>query len=94
MITVPAAQTRGHATAIMACVSTYIRDHLCVPFGLLFCREPHVRFYTRLGWHVIHNEVIINQPGGDVLSPLPVMVLPCSAAAWPDGILRLASEPW
>jgi len=94
VVTVPAVQGRGHASAIMEYVAVYIRDHLGMSFGLLFCREALVRFYVRFGWHLIQDEVMINQPDGEVPSPLPVMVLACSAVSWPAGSLRLASEPW
>ena len=94
VITIPTAQKLGHATAIMAYTADHIRDHLRVPFGLLFCREPLVQFYARLGWHLINHSVIIRQPGGEKISPLPVMVLSCSAASWPKGTVRLDSEPW
>jgi GNAT superfamily N-acetyltransferase len=94
VITIPAAQKRGHATALMQFIAAYLRDDLCVPFGLLFCREALMPFYARLGWQLVQEQVVIEQPGGDVLSPVPVMVLACSAAAWPEGSVRLASEPW
>ena len=42
----------------------------------------------------IRDEVMIHQPAGEVISPLPVMVLACTAEAWPEGMVRLGSEPW
>ncbi|GGU49608.1 hypothetical protein GCM10010211_12240 [Streptomyces albospinus] len=63
-------------------------------FGLLFCREPLVALYERLGWHALHGAVRVEQPAGPVVMPLRTLWTPLSDDVhWPEGPVRLRSLP-
>lgn len=86
---------KGYATEAMR----YAGDFMCrewgVEFGLLFCRDPLVPFYERLGWRMVSAPVEVEQPDVVVPAPLNVMVLPCKAVDdWPPGPVKLLSFPW
>jgi hypothetical protein len=53
-----------------------------------------VPFYESQDWQVIEGPVLIQQPGGELNSPLEVMVLPFDGYSWPAGEVRLNSFPW
>lgn len=65
--------------------------------ALLFCRQPLVALYERLGWRPIDaaKDVLVPQPGDrTVVMPLRTMVRPLRAGArWPQGQLRLLDLP-
>jgi GNAT superfamily N-acetyltransferase len=94
VLTMPAFQGQGHATAVLNYLTGYLRDRLKVPFGVLFCNPELVPFYARLGWRVIEDTVKIQQPHGTIASPLPVMNVSYSQQPWPAGTVYLNSEPW
>lgn len=63
-------------------------------FGLLFCRPPLVPLYQRLGWHLLDQDVQVEQPEGPVTMPLRTMWTPLhDGAYWPAGAVRLRSLP-
>lgn len=63
--------------------------------ALLFCRPPLVGLYQRLGWHLINQEVLVEQPESRLVTmPLRTMVtLLRDNAHWPSGPVRLFSLP-
>jgi hypothetical protein len=65
-----------------------------VEFGLLFCLDRLKPFYARQGWQLLHETVEFDQPSGKIVSPLNVMVLPCTGQTWPAGAVDLCSLPW
>ena len=94
VITMPAFQGQGHASAVLNYLTDYLRNHLQLPFGMLFCRPALVTFYGRFGWHLIADTVYVEQPNGVVASPLPVMYAGYSNQPWPTGTVQLNSGPW
>ena len=94
VVTVPGAQRHGHATALLRCAAGFIHEELAARFGMLFCREAMVPFYERLGWVVVLDRVLIDQPSGSIQSPLAVMTLSCQKEHWPEGEVKLCSQPW
>jgi GNAT superfamily N-acetyltransferase len=94
VITMPAFQGEGHATAVLNYLANYLRCDLKLPFGMLFCRPALAPFYGRLGWKLIEDTVYIQQPQRTMESPLPVMSASYSNEAWPRGSVYLNSEPW
>jgi hypothetical protein len=94
VVTLPTVQRRGYAQAALRWSAGFLCDELRVAFGLLFCVERMVPFYERLDWQVVAETVWIEQPAGQVVSPMPVMVLPCAGQAWPAGTVFLNSLPW
>jgi aminoglycoside 2'-N-acetyltransferase I len=94
VITMPAFQKQGHATALVRYAAGYLLNQLQVPFGLLFCRDALTPFYRRLGWQMVEDSVTVQQPAVSVLMPIHTMYLSCSSLAWPKGKVNLNSEPW
>jgi GNAT superfamily N-acetyltransferase len=94
VITMPAFQGQGHATAVLSYLADYLGDQLRLPFGMLFCRPALVPFYGRFRWQIIADTVYVDQPNGVIASPLPVMYASYSNQPWPKGSVQLNSEPW
>ncbi len=93
VVTVPEEQNRGHARELMR-HATRLLDEWKVDAGLLFCLKRMVPFYEAQRWQKVEQPVIIQQPGGKIISPLEVLVLPLVTQHWPKGIVKLNSFPW
>ncbi len=97
VMTPPALQGRGYASANMQHAADFLRDQLGMPFGLLGCEALNVPFYTRLGWQASEAEFIFDQPDASGLRfpwrDVP-MILPLTGAVWPDGDIDLRGLPW
>ena len=93
VVTIPQAQKRGHARELLEHAVSLLREWQ-VAAGLLFCLERRVPFYATQGWQLVLSPVIIQQPDGDMPSPLEVMVLPLARSSWPAGEVTLNSFPW
>jgi GNAT superfamily N-acetyltransferase len=93
VVTVPEEQNRGHARELMQHATRLLADWR-VDAGLLFCLKRMVPFYELQGWQVVNQPVLIEQPDGEINSPLEVMVLPLGGRPWPDGKVKLNSFPW
>jgi GNAT superfamily N-acetyltransferase len=93
VVTVPDAQHKGYARALVAHAMTIANDGRA-DGGLLFCLPCLVPFYEYAGWQLVDGPVLIEQPQATMLSPLAVMVLPWSERL--RGITRidLRSLPW
>lgn len=74
--------------------ATRLLDEWKVDAGLLFCLQRMVPFYEAQGWQKVEQPVLIEQPRGEIISPLEVMVLPLGAQHWPEGRVKLNSFPW
>ncbi|MGG7570680.1 GNAT family N-acetyltransferase [Streptomyces sirii] len=62
--------------------------------GLLFCRPPLVALYQRLGFHLLHGDVQVEQPEGPVVMPLRTMWTPLREGVQPPAEpVRLLSLP-
>jgi len=94
VLTMPAFQGQGHASAVLNYLTDYLSNHLQPPFGMLFCRPALVPFYGRFGWQLIADTVYVEQPKGVIASPLPVMYASHSNQPWPTGTVQLNSQPW
>ena len=93
VVTVPEAQNRRCAHDLMQRATALFENwHLAA--GLLFCRPGLVSFYESQQWQVIEGPVLIQQPDGEIKSPLEVMVRPFGGYLWPEGEVRLNSFPW
>lgn len=90
----PGMQGQGLArlvvTAALEHARTWGPEH-----ALLFCREPLVPLYARLGWHPLDGDVLVEQPERRLATmPLRTMVTPLrDDAHWPAGPVRLLSLP-
>jgi GNAT superfamily N-acetyltransferase len=94
VVTVPEAQRRGFARQLVQHAMRHAESEWKVDAGLLFCRLAMVAYYEALGWQIVENPVMIQQPGGNIPSPLQVMVLPFGDMSWPSGVVELQSLPW
>jgi GNAT superfamily N-acetyltransferase len=93
VVTIPAFQKRGYARELMRHAASFL-EQWKVDAGLLFCLRRRVSYYESQGWQVLKSPVTIRQPGGEVVSPLEVMVLPLARSSWPDSEVHLNSFPW
>lgn len=91
--TVPAWQKHGFARELMK-HAVRLFEEWKVDAGLLFCLPSRVAFYESQGWQLVKRPVMVEQPQGEIVSPLEVMVLPLGDFRWPDGDVRLRSFPW
>jgi aminoglycoside 2'-N-acetyltransferase I len=90
VMTSPAAQRRGHASAAMRRAAAAMAG---VDFGLLFCEPHNVRFYGGLGWRVFEGTVHCAQPACRIkFDMMPTMVLPLRTM--PGGEIDLCGLPW
>src|SRR5687768_8320735 len=94
VITLPEARGRGLARRVVGRATEFFREDLGASFGLLFCLPRLVPFYESQGWTLVEAGVLIDQPGGKVPSPVPVMVLPFEDEPWPAESVDLGSLPW
>jgi GNAT superfamily N-acetyltransferase len=89
VMTPPALQGHGYASAAMRAAADFLRDGLGVPFGLLGCHPHRVSFYARLGWREIPAQFSYAQPDGRTNLRFPwqdvVMILPLANQPWPPG---------
>lgn len=93
VVTLPAWQSRGYARELMQHAIRVFQTWE-VNAGLLFCLPRRIPFYESQGWSVIRHPVMVEQPSGEVVSPLEVMVLPIRGYHWPAGEVQLGSFPW
>ena len=94
VVTVPEAQKKGFARRLMQHTAKFLEHEWKVAAGLLFCLPGIVAYYKVLGWQTVESPVIIEQPSGEMTSPLHVMVLPLHKKEWLDGRIELRSLPW
>lgn len=85
---------RGYAQKTLRHAEKFICAEIQVEFGMLFCLDRLMPFYERQGWQPLREQVEFDQPAGKMVSPLNVMVLPCSSRAWPAGATDIDSFPW
>jgi GNAT superfamily N-acetyltransferase len=94
VVTIPEAQGKGFARQLVLQAMRFAEAEWEVDAGLLFCRPQMVKYYEAIGWHLVESQVVIEQPGGHIHSPLHVMVLPFGKKSWPPGEVELQSLPW
>lgn len=94
VITVPEARGRGHASTLMERATRFAFDEWRVDVGVLFCLHRMLPYYERIGWVALEHPVLIDQPSGPVMTPVPVMAYPADRRSWFDAPLELKSAPW
>lgn len=90
----PDARGQGLARLVITAALDHART-MGPRHALLFCRSPLVQLYQRLGWHLLDQEVLVEQPESRLVTmPLRTMVTPLrDNAHWPSGPVRLLSLP-
>jgi len=94
VVTVAEERKKGYAGLLMQYTARFLKHFWGVEVGLLFCLPQMISYYEMLGWHLVEHGVLIDQPTGKMVSPLKVMVLPCTGYLWPDDEVELRSQPW
>lgn len=90
----PRWRKRGFAEKSMIEAARLMRDEFKVEFGMLFCLDDMLAYYSRLGWQQIFTPVRIEQRGGTMVLPLYAMVIPLTGRDWPLGAVDLCGLPW
>jgi GNAT superfamily N-acetyltransferase len=94
VVTIPEAQRRGHAATLVNHAADFLRRQWNVDLALLFCIDPMVHYYEKLGWHTVTCPVLIDQPGGKIPSPFHVMTLPFDERFRVIESIDLGSPSW
>ena len=94
VITAAEARGQGHATALIRHAIGHALESWGADAALLFCLPGLVSFYRRQGFQLVTTEVLVEQPAGQFLAPLPVMVRSLHDRIWPQGPITLGSLPW
>lgn len=94
VITRPEVRGRGFARQVVGRATEFLRDEWGASFGLLFCFPRLVPFYGSQGWMLVEPGILIDQPGGKIPSPIPVMIRPFTDERWPLERVDLGSLPW
>jgi GNAT superfamily N-acetyltransferase len=94
VMTAPSARGRGYASAAMTRAAGYMRDETAADFGLLLCLDKRVRLYERLGWQLVRDEVVCEQPGGCITVGMNAMSLSLRGGRWPMGQVDFKGLPW
>ena len=93
VITVLEHRNRGLAQLVVQEAVAFMGE-LGAGFGFLFCLPRLVPYYERLGWQALASPVLIDQPGGEIESPVCSMVLPLQGEPWSPGRVQTKSLPW
>jgi GNAT superfamily N-acetyltransferase len=95
VLTSPDARGKGYGSKVIQAATDHMAQELSVNFGLLFCKESLLEFYTDLGWEHVTNDVIIIHPeDGKKPWPREVMIHKVGPAEWPTETIDLDSFPW
>jgi GNAT superfamily N-acetyltransferase len=94
VVTIPAAQRRGHAAMLLHHATDFLREEWSVDFALLFCIDRMREYYERRGWRKVEREVLLDQPSGKVPSPFHVMTMPFKPEFESIDSLELNSASW
>lgn len=85
---------RGYASAALKVAQEFLRDPLKVDFGLMIATEERISHYEKLGWRVVADSMMIDQPDGKTTFNISVMVLPVCKQDWEEGTIDLCGLPW
>lgn len=93
VVVAPDLRGQGLARLVVTAAMDHARS-LGIDRGLLFCWLDLIPLYERLGWQVLPDDVLVQQPDGPVRMPLRAMWAPLvDGAEWPAGQARLLSLP-
>ena len=95
VMTEPEFQGKGYGKQVMLYLMELLRAENRCAFGLLFCEDHNVAFYSKLGWTMFEGEMLVEQHGKT--GPFAfrnVMLLPLIEPTTLDGKLDLCGLPW
>lgn len=92
--TKPDFRHRGVASIMLSRAAKFMKDDLCMEFGLLLCRHEVSPVYAKLGWTPVPGPTTFSR--GEVAATYPhdTMILPFAAKAWPQGPIDMLGLPW
>jgi aminoglycoside 2'-N-acetyltransferase I len=85
---------RGYASSALKVAQSFLLDSLHVDFGLMIATKEMIPRYEKVGWSVIADSLLVDQPDGNTRLNYPVMVLPVLKQDWPEGTIDLCGLPW
>jgi GNAT superfamily N-acetyltransferase len=95
VMTRPTHRGQGYASQAMTRAADFIAESLPhAEHGLLCCLDIRVPLYRSLGWSVIPDRTIYDQPEGPTVCPVNIMVKPFRGIPWPAGEVNLKGLPW
>lgn len=93
VITAPRWRGQGYGSALLKRAAGFICGEIGCEFGFLVCGEGLVAFYERLGWQLVPNAYVYDQPRGKTEGHLKPMVFPCRGQGFPQGRVDLEGLP-
>jgi GNAT superfamily N-acetyltransferase len=90
----PDYQRRGLAGQLMERLTSFLRDELKVPFGLLVCSDLRVHYYNKFGWRLLEDPMLFDWHGTKRVFTENTMALPLGDQPWPRGIVDVCGKPW
>jgi hypothetical protein len=94
VMTPPQHQRKGYAGLALREAKRLIFEEMGADLGALLCVDALVPFYVRHGWQAVTCPVAMAQPGGKVLWPARMMILPRGEAQWQPQKIDLCGLPW
>ncbi len=85
---------RGYASAALKTAMEFLANPLQVEFGLMTATETVKPIYEKMGWKMVADTLMMEQPEGKAPYNYPVLVLPVAAREWPAGSIDLCGLPW
>jgi aminoglycoside 2'-N-acetyltransferase I len=85
---------RGYSTQALKVAQKFLFDPLQVDFGFMIATEEMISRYKKVGWSVVADTMMIDQPYGKAVLNYPAMVLPVCKKDWPKGSIDLCGLPW
>jgi len=90
----PDYQRRGFGTALLQRAAVFMQTEIGLDFGMLFCDQNMVSFYSKLGWQAAQAEVVFDFHGTKRLFRGETMLLVLGEQPWPSGSIDLRGTPW
>ncbi len=85
---------RGYASAALKTAMDFLADPLKVEFGLMTATVTVKPIYEKMGWKMVADSLLMEQPDGRKTFDYPVLVLPVAAQDWPEGEIDVCGLPW
>ncbi len=85
---------RGYASAALKVAMEFLVNPLQAEFGLMTATEAVKPIYEKMGWTMVADSLLMEQPEGKQLFNYPVLILPVIAQDWPAGPIDLCGLPW
>jgi len=85
---------KGIASRLMRDANRFMAHEMDIEFGLLMCDQKRVSFYQELGWELVENTLVYDQPSGEEIFGDQVMIYPIKGRKFPVGKIDVRGYPW